>query len=122
MGRAARECTEPVRLAGTVRVPCKVPGWESGLLRRYGRSDARWGRDVRISAVDPGLESAADLLAGREEGLVMGAARRQLDDADGLVTVAVAARVSGRLIEGQQAVTVPPTPRHLVTPTTSADR
>lgn len=76
-------------------------------------------RAVSIAAVDPGLEAAADVLARREKCVVAHTARGQLDDAHRLVPVAVAARVGGRLIEGLQAITLPPKPCHTRTPTTS---
>jgi hypothetical protein len=105
MGRAARECTE--RQNGRSPSNGELLPWRG------------YGLRVDVAVVDPGFETAADLFAGREERLVMRAARRQLDDPDGLVTIAVTARVGGRLVEGPQAITAPPKPCHTRTPTTS---
>ena len=58
---------------------------------------------VGLAGVDPLLEAPPDLLARREQ-VVARAARRELDDADRLVAVAVAARIGGRLVERPQAV------------------
>jgi hypothetical protein len=63
------------------------------LLGRYGRLA------VDLAAVDPGFEATANVLTRREKGVVMRASRWELHDADGLVTIAVAACVGGRLIE-----------------------
>ncbi len=52
------------------------------------------------------------LLTRREERVVMRAAGRELDDANGVVSIAMAACVGGRLVERPQAIAVPPKPRH----------
>src|SRR3954451_18237187 len=96
MGRAARECSEPRERAGRV---------ESRL-----RGDGR--RRVGVAAVDPGLEAAANLLAGCKQRVVARTARRELHDPHGLIAVAVAARVGRRLAEGAQAIVLSPEPCH----------
>ncbi len=62
---------------------------------------------VRLARVDSLLEAPADLLAGRQE-VVARAARRKLQHPDGLVSIAVAARIGGCLVERPQAVDLPP--------------
>ncbi len=95
MGRAARECSEPLSALGAVRC--------------YGRGDRV---RVDLAAVDPGLEAPADLLARREQRVVVDAAGRKLDDPDRFVAIAVTAGVRSRLVERPQAITISPQPCH----------
>ena len=70
MGRAARECSEP-------------RGDGSGSRRRRRRvATASRRASSRRRGRRSGLEAAADLLAGREQRVVAGAARRELHDPD----------------------------------------
>ena len=92
MGRAARECTEARR-----RVPGEaLRGWSGNRL------------GIGVAAVDAGLEAAADLLAGREQRVVVGAAGWELHDPHRFVPIAMAAGVGSRLIERPQAIVLPP--------------
>jgi hypothetical protein len=112
MGRAARECTEPRADRPAARRRSQQRR-EPGLLGCYD------GFAVGFATVDPGFEAAANVLTRREKGVVTRASRWELHDTDGLVTIAVAACVGGRLIEGYQAIALPPKPCHPRTPTTS---
>ena len=66
------------------------------------------GSVIGVAAVDAGLEAAADLLAGREQRVVVGAAGRELHDPHRLVPIPMAASVGSRLIERPQAIVLPP--------------
>ena len=79
------------------------PALDSELLHRRAGS-----RRLAVAGVDPGLEAAADALTRREERVVMRASRRQLDDTNGFVSIAMAACIGGRLVEGPEAIAVPP--------------
>lgn len=72
----------------------------------------------RLAGVELRLEVATDGLAARQHGLVPDTPRRKLHDADVLVSVAVAARVRGSLIEGPKAVALPLSPHVPGRPTT----
>jgi len=65
---------------------------------------------LRLSRVEPLLELLADRLAAREDLLVPHTARRQLHEPDVLVALAMAASVRCGLVEGPQAVSLPPSP------------
>jgi len=75
------------------------------------RASVLRGRDglgIRVTAVYAGLEAAADLLARREQRVVVGAAGRELDDPHRLVSIPMAASVGSRLIERPQAIVLSP--------------
>ena len=74
----------------------------------------------RFARVETRLEVAPDALAAREHGLVARTAWGEVHDADVVVAVAVAARVSGSLIEGPKAVALPLSPHVPGTVTRSA--
>jgi hypothetical protein len=67
---------------------------------------------LRFPRVETVLEVAADRLSARKDALVPGPARRELHEADVLVTVAMAARVRCGLVEGPQAVAIPLSPHY----------
>src|SRR5712691_6537782 len=99
MGRASGDCSErPL-----------------GAVPAAGRPAPTLERLLELPGVDPLLEVAANLLAGRKQIVVAPAARRQVDDADALVTLAVTTRICGRLVERPKAVSTTPEPRHLWT-------
>jgi hypothetical protein len=70
-----------------------------------------------LARVEPLFELATDELAAREHVFVAHSAWRQLHEPDVLVTLSMAARVRRSLIQGPQAVALPPSPHDLLTPT-----
>ena len=80
--------------------------------RRVKGSEPRSGLEsgLGLARVEALLELPADRLAARQDRFVPHAARRQLDQPDVLVTFSVAAGVRGGLVEGPQAISLPPSP------------
>ena len=87
-------------------------------FRRRPAGRALSERLLDLPPVDSFLEPTADLLTRRKEIVVAPAARREVDDPDALVAIAMTACIGGRLVEGPQAIALPPQPCHTRTPTT----
>jgi len=58
---------------------------------------------VGVAGIEAALEAAADVLARGEQGVIAGAARRELHDPHRFVPVTVTACIRGSLVEGPQA-------------------
>src|SRR4249920_2693462 len=98
--------------AAAVRGRCPRPldewalrgGKDSGCVPAKSRLEGGLG----LARVESLLEVAPDALTTREHCLVAQSAGRELHDADVVVTVAMTARVRRGLVEGPQAVALPP--------------
>src|SRR5436853_4882649 len=66
--------------------------------------DARSERGLGLAGVEAVLEIAPDRLTVREHRVVAHATRRQLHDADVVVSLSMAARICRRLVEGAEAL------------------